>query len=79
MLDIKKEMISAKYLNYTNVFSQDFVGELSEHSNINDNPIYLIDDKKPLYSLIYSLGSLELETLKTYIETNLANTFIRPF
>ena len=29
--------------------------------------------------MIYSLGLVELETLKTYIETNLANGFIRLF
>ena len=33
--------------------------------------------KQPPYGPIYSLGSVELETLKTYIETNLANGFIR--
>ena len=27
---------------------------------------------------IYNLGLMELETLKTYIKTNLTNSFIRP-
>ena len=35
--------------------------------------------KKLLYKLIYSPEFVELETLKTYIKTNLANSFILPF
>ena len=34
-------------------------------------------DQQPSYGSIYSLGLIELETLKTYIDTNLANGFIR--
>ena len=37
-----------------------------------------MDNKQPPYGPIYSLGPVELETLKTYIEANLANSFIRP-
>ena len=33
--------------------------------------------KQLLYKPIYSLGPVELKTLKTYIETNLANCFIQ--
>ena len=49
-----------------------------EHTRINDYPINLLDDKQPLYGLIYSLGPVKLETLKTYIKANLASGFIRP-
>ena len=50
-----------------------------EHTGINDHSIDLLDNKQPPYSPIYSLESVELETLKIYIEANLASSFIRPF
>ncbi len=37
-----------------------------------------VDDRQPPYSPIYSLGYVKLETLKAYIENNLASGFIRP-
>lgn len=55
------------------------VVELPEHTGINDHVIDMVDDKQPLYGPIYSLGPVELGTLKTYNETNLASNFIRPF
>ena len=33
------------------------------------------ESKEPLFRPIYFLRSVELETLKTYIKTNLANSF----
>lgn len=39
----------------------------------------LIKDQQLSYRPIDALKLMELETLKTYIETNLANSFIRPF
>ena len=38
----------------------------------------LVDSQQPPYGPIYSLGPIELEILKAYIETNLANGFMRP-
>ena len=70
--------IPAEYSDFSNVFSSDSAAELPEHTGINDHPINLLDDKQPPYGPIYSLGPVELETLKTYIETNLASGFIRP-
>ena len=35
--------------------------------------------KQPFFGLIYSLVSINLETLKTYIKIYLANNFIWPF
>ena len=78
LLDVIKVIIPSEYAHSTNVFSPDSAAELPEHTGINNHPIDLIDDKQLLYSLIYSLGPVKLETLKTYIETNLANSFIRP-
>ena len=46
---------------------------------MNEHAIKLKEGKQPPFGPIYSLGLVELETLKTYIETNLANGFIWPF
>ena len=73
----KKTKIPAKYSDFSNVFSSDSVAELPEHAGINDHSINLLDDKQPPYSPIYSLELMKLETLKTYIEANLASGFIR--
>lgn len=55
------------------------IAELLKYTEINNHSINLVDDKEPLHSLIYNLGSVALELLKTYIETNLANDFIQLF
>ena len=52
--------------------------ELPENTGINEYAIKLEKGKQPPFGPIYSLGPVELETLKIYIETNLANGFIRP-
>ena len=70
--------IPAEYSDFSNVFSSDSAAELPEYTGFNDYFINLLDNKQPPYSLIYSLGLVELETLKTYIKANLANGFIRP-
>ena len=46
---------------------------------MSDYAIELEKGKLPLFGSIYSLGPVELEVLKTYIKTNLANDFIRLF
>ena len=68
--------VSAKYLDFADIFSLDLAIELHKHTEINIHAIDLEKDKQPPYRLIYSLGPVELETLKTYIKTNLANGFI---
>ena len=70
--------VPAKYLDFADVFSPDLASELPKYNGINDHAIELVDGQQPPYSPIYSLRPVELETLKTYIETNLANGFIRP-
>ena len=77
LLEVEKITIPSKYADYTDVFSPDSTAKLPEYTGINNYPIDLIDDKQPPYGPIYSLGLVELETLKTYIKTNLANGFIR--
>ena len=71
--------VLTEYFNYSDVFSAENAAELSEHTGINDHAIKLEEDKQPPFGPIYSLGLVELETLKTYIKTNLANGFIQPF
>ena len=71
--------VPAKYSNFADVFSPDLASELLEHIGINDHAIKLVERcQQPSYGPIYSLRPVELETLKAYIETNLANGFIRP-
>ena len=69
--------VSAKYSDFADVFFPDLMSELPKHTGINDHTIELVDSQQPPYVSIYSLGPVELETLKAYIETNLANGFIR--
>ena len=52
--------------------------ELYKYIQINDYAIELVDNQKPPYNLIYSLGPVELEILKIYFKYNVANSFIRP-
>ena len=51
---------------------------LLEATELNQHAIKLQEGKQLSYRPIYSLGLVELETLKTYIKTNLANVFIWP-
>ncbi len=51
--------------------------DLPKHMAINNYIIELVDNWQSLYSPIYSLGLVELETLKAYIKNNLTNNFIR--
>lgn len=62
------------YSDFDNVFLKDSAAELSEPTGIEDHAIDLLDGKQPSYGPMYSLGPVELETLKT----NLADVFIRP-
>ena len=70
--------VSVEYFDYSNVFSAENAAELPENTKMNKHAIELEEGKQPSFGPIYSLGPVELETLKTYIETNLANGFIRP-
>ena len=72
-------LISTEYSDFANVFSPKLALKLPEYTGINNHAIKLIDNWQPLYGPTYSLDSVELEILKTYIENNLKNGFIRPF
>ena len=70
--------VPAEYLDFADDFSSDLTSKLPEHIGINDHAIELVEGQQPPYGPIYSLRPVELKTLKAYIETNLANGFIRP-
>lgn len=69
--------ILSKYTNFVDIFFSDLTIELSEYIGIKYYTIKIIYGKWPLYGPIYSLGPVGLKTLKIYIETNLANSFIK--
>ena len=69
--------IPNKYNDFADVFFLVLESKLSEHTGINEHAIKLVNGQQPAYRPIYSLGLIELETLKAYIETNLANKFIK--
>lgn len=50
---------------------------LPKHAKINKHTINLEIGKQLPYELIHNLKPVQLDTLKTYIEINLANGFIR--
>ena len=52
--------------------------KLPENTGIKKHAIELEEGKQLSFGAIYSLGLVELETLKIYIKTNLAKGFIRP-
>ena len=62
--------VADKYVDFTDDFSPDLAFKFSKHTGINDHAIELVDGQQPLWLV-------ELETLKAYIKTNLANRFIR--
>ncbi len=71
--------VLSKYANFIDIFISKLAIELPKYMSINGYAIQLVDDWQSLYGLIYSLGLVELETLKAYIKNNLANSFIRSF
>ena len=67
--------VSAKYSDFADVFFSDLASKLLKHTGINNHVIELINGQQSPYGPIYNLESVEL---KAYIETNLANGFIKP-
>ena len=74
----KEIRIQDEYLDFADDFSEAKALVLPERTKLNEHAIDLEDGKKPPYRLIYSLGPVKLETLKTYIETHLKTGFIQP-
>ena len=71
--------VLAEYSDYSNIFSAEYTVESPENIGMNEYTIAIEKGKQLSFGPIYSLEPLELETLKTYIKTNLAISFIRPF
>ena len=69
--------VCSKYTHFANIFLPKLAIKLFKHKDINNYAIKLVDDCKSSYGLIYSLGLMALKTLKTYIENNLVNGFIK--
>ena len=74
----EKVKIPDEYLGFTNIFSEEKALVLPKRTKLNVHTINLENSKQPPYGPIYSLGLVELETLKTYIETHLKTGFIQP-
>ena len=68
--------VPAKYSDFSDVFSAEETLILPEQTELNEHAIKVVDGKQPSYGLIYSLGPVQLETLKTYIKTHLKTRFI---
>ena len=68
--------IPDEYSDFADVFLAKKALVLQERTKLNEHTIDLEDGKQPPYGPIYSLGPMELETLKTYIETYLKTGFI---
>ena len=78
LLDKALTKVLAEYSDYNNIFSAENATKLPENTGSNKHAIKLEEDKQLLFGLIYSLGPVELVTLKTYIKINLVNGFIWP-
>ena len=78
LLVAKEVKIPIKYSDFSDVFLEENALILPEVTELNQHAIKLQEGQQSPYRPIYSLGSVELETLKTYIEINLANSFIWP-
>lgn len=59
------------------MFSLDLVCKFPKYTGINNHALKLANGQQPSYWFIYTLKQVELEILKAYIKTNLANRFIR--
>ena len=65
-----------KFSDFIDVFLEKSANVLQKRTGANKHPIELKKGKQPAYGPIYSLGPIELKTVKTYIKTYLANSFI---
>ena len=65
-----------EYHDFLNVFSRANSDILSPHRPY-DYKISLMEEKTPLWGLLYSMSQDELKILKKYLEKNLSKGFIR--
>lgn len=74
---ISEIKLPTEYTDFVNVFNKKLSNTLPPHRNY-DCKIDLQKNAEPPWGPIYSLSMPELETLRKYIDDNLANGFIRP-
>ena len=77
LLLAKKVTIYAKYSDSADVFLEELANILPEQTKVNEHAVKLEEGKQLPYRPIYNLGPFEFKILKTYIKTNLANSFIQ--
>ena len=77
LLLVEKVTVPTEYLDFADVFSEKSINVLQERTRANEHIIEVEEGKQPPYRPIYSLGPVKLEIVKTYIEINLSNNFIR--
>lgn len=77
LLLAQKINVPKEYADFSDVFYKKSAAVLPNCSNISKHTMDLQPGKQPLYRPIYSLNSVTLKTLKTYIKANFANRFIR--
>lgn len=65
LLLVKKVIILKEYTKFINIFFKKFAVILLDYLNINKYIKNIKLNKQPLYKPIYSLGLIELKTLKT--------------
>ena len=76
LLVAKEVQIPTKYSDFSDIFLKKKALILSEIIKFNQHAIKLQKGQQPPYRPIYRLDPVKLEMLKTYIKTNLANSFI---
>ena len=76
LLVTKKVIMPTEYSDFADVFLEKLANVFSERTRANEYTIKLEKGKEPPYGPIYSLEPVEFKTLKTYIKTKLAKSFI---
>ena len=69
--------LPSKYHDFLDVFSQKDADVLPKHRPGYDHTIELMEDKTPMWGLLYSMSADELKVLKAYIKTMVDKGFIR--
>ena len=77
LLLTEKVTVQTKYSDIADVFSEKSAKVLLERTGTNEHAIKLEEGKQLPYGPIFSLRPVEPKTFKTFIKTNLANSFIR--
>ena len=72
---IKQIILPEKYSDFFDIFDKMKTDELPEHLCYN-LAIELIDDRQPLFRLIYNFFKIELKVIREYINEMLAKRFI---